>query len=267
MSQYGTAMVCLTVNFPVTRFGTREFTPMGEYDMKSALLSSALALTILATPAGAATNLLSNGSFENGFTGWSVNLGPPPEGTAPVVIDYNQASAYPSGAFGEAVGTNNVASASPDAVGTKLAYFSSDTANPHTLSQLVNLVAGVTYNIGFDYYAPANGISNPFDATLGFFVDGSQVGSVLRAGSPAGTQAQTWINYSSSFVAQSSGPQTIDFQYRGLGITAADFGVDRVFVTAAVPEPGTWAMMLLGFGAIGASMRRRRRVSAIAQMG
>jgi hypothetical protein len=30
---------------------------------------------------------------------------------------------------------------------------------------------------------------------------------------------------------------------------------------AGVPEPGTWVMMLLGFGAIGASMRRRRRQS------
>lgn len=28
--------------------------------------------------------------------------------------------------------------------------------------------------------------------------------------------------------------------------------------TAAVPEPGTWAMMLVGFGAIGAGMRRKR---------
>jgi hypothetical protein len=27
----------------------------------------------------------------------------------------------------------------------------------------------------------------------------------------------------------------------------------------AVPEPSTWAMMLLGFGAMGMAMRRRRR--------
>ena len=32
--------------------------------------------------------------------------------------------------------------------------------------------------------------------------------------------------------------------------------------TSAVPEPATWAMMLVGFGAVGASMRRRRPVLA-----
>lgn len=31
---------------------------------------------------------------------------------------------------------------------------------------------------------------------------------------------------------------------------------------AAVPEPGTWALMLVGFGAIGFSMRRRRNAAA-----
>jgi len=36
--------------------------------------------------------------------------------------------------------------------------------------------------------------------------------------------------------------------------------VDNLGVVSAVPEPGTWAMMLLGFGAIGFSMRRRRQV-------
>jgi hypothetical protein len=32
--------------------------------------------------------------------------------------------------------------------------------------------------------------------------------------------------------------------------------------TGAVPEPGTWAMMLIGFGGMGVAMRRRRRTSA-----
>lgn len=40
---------------------------------------------------------------------------------------------------------------------------------------------------------------------------------------------------------------------------AANFAVfTRSPISSAVPEPGTWAMMLLGFGAIGATMRRRR---------
>lgn len=34
----------------------------------------------------------------------------------------------------------------------------------------------------------------------------------------------------------------------------------------AVPEPATWAMMLLGFGAIGLSLRSRRRQPALAQI-
>ena len=36
-------------------------------------------------------------------------------------------------------------------------------------------------------------------------------------------------------------------------------GVVSFASTPAVPEPGTWAMMLLGFGGIGFAMRRRRR--------
>ena len=42
------------------------------------------------------------------------------------------------------------------------------------------------------------------------------------------------------------------------------FEVDTLAINA-VPEPGTWAMMLLGFGAIGFAIRRRR-APAIAQL-
>ncbi len=37
-------------------------------------------------------------------------------------------------------------------------------------------------------------------------------------------------------------------------------GVSLNVLSTAVPEPATWAMMILGFGAIGSAMRRRNRV-------
>lgn len=55
---------------------------------------------------------------------------------------------------------------------------------------------------------------------------------------------------------------TITGVSRGFG----SYGGNLTFIpAAAVPEPGTWAMMLVGFGAIGFSMRRRRRVTASLQ--
>jgi len=222
------------------------------------LLAAAAAMTV-ATPA-LAQNVVNNGSFENGLNGWNVTT--TGGGTAPVVITYNNSSGYPTGAFGEPIAPDNATSLSPDAVGTHTLYFSSDTASPHSISQLVNLIAGQTYNIGFDYYAPQNGINNPFDATLGFSLGGSQIGSILTAGSPSGTPARTWLNFGTSFTATQSGPQNLALNFNGGGVTAADFAVDRVYLTAAVPEPATWALMLIGFGGMGIAMRRRRRTSA-----
>jgi hypothetical protein len=37
-------------------------------------------------------------------------------------------------------------------------------------------------------------------------------------------------------------------------------------VLAPVPEPGTWALMLLGFGAIGWSLRRRRKAGLVPRL-
>lgn len=58
-----------------------------------------------------------------------------------------------------------------------------------------------------------------------------------------------------------------DFQFSELNLTGQLINTtsriqyvsgSRQTYTPAVPEPGTWAMMLLGFGAIGFSVRRRR---------
>ena len=42
--------------------------------------------------------------------------------------------------------------------------------------------------------------------------------------------------------------------------------VYRFTSTAAVPEPATWAMMLVGFGGIGMTMRRRRKDGRLLQI-
>jgi hypothetical protein len=39
-----------------------------------------------------------------------------------------------------------------------------------------------------------------------------------------------------------------------------DVHTDFGFRIAAVPEPGTWALMILGFGGTGALLRRRRQL-------
>ena len=49
----------------------------------------------------------------------------------------------------------------------------------------------------------------------------------------------------------------------GFVVGASTLTISRAAVVAAVPEPSTWAMMLVGFGAIGFAARRRRAKVAI----
>jgi hypothetical protein len=43
---------------------------------------------------------------------------------------------------------------------------------------------------------------------------------------------------------------------------AANLSLGLNGAVAAVPEPATWALMILGFGAVGVAMRRRHSVAA-----
>jgi hypothetical protein len=55
-----------------------------------------------------------------------------------------------------------------------------------------------------------------------------------------------------------TGGDISNFSYLRLTSTQNAFEIDNIAINA-VPEPATWAMMLLGFGGIGMAMRRRRQ--------
>lgn len=69
-----------------------------------------------------------------------------------------------------------------------------------------------------------------------------------------------------------TGANTFAFDYGALqGFNDEAWGLDNVSFTAqvsdptgAIPEPGTWALMILGFGGAGAVLRRQRQATSFA---
>jgi hypothetical protein len=105
---------------------------------------------------------------------------------------------------------------------------------------------------GFLNYAPGYG-SNPVITALNsaMAVIGSYDLSVLAPiVTPSGQNAGAYRGI------ESAGGDIRYFQISGSYLLAHSVTTAAV---AAVPEPATWAMMLVGFGMMGASMRYRRR--------
>lgn len=92
-----------------------------------------------------------------------------------------------------------------------------------------------------------------FDNFGEIFLNGNQIGGTFtgfNSLTPFGTNAAFFnggLNTLSFVLRNDTGPQA--FQVAGLTVTAE--------LLAAVPEPASWAMMIMGFGLMGASMRKR----------
>ena len=230
--------------------------------MKTLKIASLALGLALAGSANAATNLITNGSFEAGgvgigpagFTAWQYNA-IVPGNALPQIIALGAASAYPTGAFGEGVPVDVGFSGSPDAVGTQAAYFVGDAAKEE-LSQTVFLNVG-QYTIGFSAYVPFNGFGNAFNASFTGAVANVPLANFTVDGSSAGV----WKHYFGVANIVTAGNYTTKFTFESGPFPAGDVVIDRAYIVAgnAVPEPGTWALMILGFGAAGAALRANRR--------
>jgi hypothetical protein len=218
--------------------------------MKKLLIASAI---LMGSAVAASAAIVTNGDFETGnLSGWTVNAGSDPA-HLPIVIGYNNTFGFPNGAYGESI-------PAPINGLTSGAYFSADAAT-QSISQSLALGANTAYTLSFDIYAPQNGRSNPFDASLFASLNGTPVSTVFSADS----LAHGWLHYSTSFTSTNAPLYDLELAFQGGGTTAADFVVDNVTVAiAAVPEASTWAMMILGFGGIGFWAFRRKAVAAAA---
>ncbi|WP_310496217.1 choice-of-anchor C family PEP-CTERM protein [Sandarakinorhabdus sp.] len=130
-----------------------------------------------------------------------------------------------------------------------------------SIAQMLDTVIGQTYTIGFDLSGnPDGGAGNRISVvTISGSLPDVKVYQVLPANSRAD---MNWQRFEYTFTAFSA--------LSSLTFASAEFtpfgpAIDNVSITEGgggigsdVPEPASWAMMLAGFGMIGATSRRRR---------
>lgn len=120
----------------------------------------------------------------------------------------------------------------------------------------------------FGRFVSGRGTNNPFSVIFSTDVSGFSFENVSNSGGTAsaldsgGNPIETvqFSGFPGTFSFTSSNIRSVQFA------PGIQFGVDNFRFTAssAVPEPGTWLMMLLGFGLAGAAVRASKRRQNVA---
>jgi hypothetical protein len=191
--------------------------------LKISIVLTALALSCLPQLANAQGNLVVNGTFESGSTGWTLT----------------------NGAIVALVGDPGVA--------CFLVSSNSSPANEPTASQVIDgLFAGTSYMISGNYKAGKDpGGASPANASFGVAIDGAFLFEL--AASPNGS----WQSFSFSYTAASSDVLlSLSSQINGTGV---EYAIDNISMET-VPEPSS--LCLIGVGGIISAIffRNRRKV-------
>jgi hypothetical protein len=257
---------------------------------KMAVSVAALAAGLaLASSASAAVNLVANGGFEtnggNGQVNFSTTLDSwnvqalntsyvfvfnPQAGTtsgtsadnAGAPGEYDHAPGPNLKLWGPGDGSNNGLSNSPD----DGAFIAADPDYQNSaITQTVNgLISGQTYKLEF-YFAGAQQFGYDGATTEGWRVSLGGGAAQNTATLTNASDGFTGWNKATMFFSATGASETLSFLATGgPAATLPPFALLDGVTMSETPEPATWALMIMGFGGIGAMVRNRRRQAAVA---
>lgn len=165
-----------------------------------------------------------------------------PAAAAPIIVDYS---------FNSFVG-------SAGTVSGKLVFDKAGSGVAAAEAYVLSAPSGVlTGSVTSDNFALGDVTTNSFDV--------SPDGTVTGADFEAFNQEHTYFlnlnasrNGNGTFISQQQAPYQFALTFGFSSITFTPEAAPAP-VAGAVPEPATWAMMLLGFGMLGAGLRYRRQ--------
>jgi hypothetical protein len=222
------------------------------------VLAAGAAVAALALAgSAAAANLIANGSFELGNTGFSSDY------------VFTSTDLTPADRYAIQDSPHNLHSLFSDygdhttGDGLMMVLNGSPTVGDRVWYQNGITVAANT-NYFFSTYISSAHPSSP--AVLNFSINGGMIGSTFNASSTTGV----WQQFFALWNSGASTTANIALVNANTASSGNDFALDdiqldtvlRPLPVNGVPEPGTWALMILGFSGVGALMRRRRRVVA-----
>ncbi|MEF7612788.1 FxDxF family PEP-CTERM protein [Aquincola sp. MAHUQ-54] len=207
--------------------------------MKYLLASAVAALAVTGFSANAATNLVTNGSFEattQAAGTWNI---------------YSSLPGWTSGPRGVEL-RNDVAGSAFDGNN----FIELDTTGNSFIAQAIATSFGEHYTLSFSYSA------RPGTASLGAHSNDILVMWGLKPitllSATNATSEHQWSTYSFD-VTGSYGHSTV-LSFWALGKSDTHGGsLDNISLTTPVPEPETYALMLGGLAALGMVARRRRQ--------
>jgi hypothetical protein len=161
--------------------------------------------------------------------------------------------------IGASGGTNGTVT--PTVTSTSTLEFDTTNGTAGSYSSFFQFNSDIFNSGVFTATASTNPLAGTTVTLLQLFTGGTVTGGVYSGGTLVSGGSISGSSNSLTLADVALTPNTnYTFQYSGnLGRTPGNISGNGAFALAAVPEPATWGLMLLGFGGMGLMLRRRRR--------